>query len=61
MVPATPVTLGQMYEGLRVIKAGLKPTDRVVIEGVANPAVRPGAKVAPTLGSIKNPDKTAAK
>ena len=61
VVTATPVTLGQMYEGLRVITAGLKPTDRVVIEGVANPAVRPGAKVAPTPGSIKNPDKSAAK
>ena len=41
VVTATPVTLGQMYEALRVITAGLKPTDRVVIEGVANPAVRP--------------------
>jgi hypothetical protein len=44
-----------------VITAGLKPSDRVVIEGVANPAVRPGAKVAPAIGSIKAPDKTAEK
>ena len=50
VVTATTVTLGPMYEGLRVITAGLKPTDRVVIEGVANPAVRPGAKVAPAPG-----------
>ena len=48
-----------MYEGLRVIKAGLKADDRVVIEGVANPAIRPGTKVAPTDGTIKAPEKTA--
>lgn len=59
VITATPVTLGQMYEGLRVIKAGLKANDRVVIEGVANPAIRPGTKVAPTDGTIKAPEKTA--
>jgi membrane fusion protein, multidrug efflux system len=61
VIAATPVTLGQMYEGLRVIKAGLKADDRVVIEGVANPAVRPGTKVAPTNGTIKPVEKTAQK
>jgi RND family efflux transporter MFP subunit len=61
VVTATTVTLGTTYEGLRVIQSGLKTTDRVVIEGVANPAIRPGAKVAPTLGTIKAPDKTAEK
>jgi len=59
VVVATPVTLGQMHEGLRVIKTGLKADDRVVIEGVANPAIRPGTKVAPTNGVIKAADKTA--
>lgn len=59
VVVATPVTLGQMYEGLRVITSGLKPDDRVVIEGVANPAIRPGTKVAPTQATIKSPEKTA--
>jgi RND family efflux transporter MFP subunit len=59
VIVATPVTLGQMYEGLRVITAGLKPDDHVVIEGVANPAIRPGTKVAPTTGAIKAPEKTA--
>lgn len=59
VVVATPVTLGQMYEGLRVIKTGLKAEDRVVIQGVANPAIRPGTKVAPTNGVIKAADKTA--
>jgi RND family efflux transporter MFP subunit len=59
VIAATPVTLGQMYEGLRVIRAGLKPNDRVVVEGVANPAIRPGTKVAPSDGIIKIPEKTA--
>jgi membrane fusion protein, multidrug efflux system len=59
VIVATPVTLGQMYEGLRVITAGLKPDDHVVIEGVANPAIRPGTKVAPTDGTIKASEKTA--
>jgi RND family efflux transporter MFP subunit len=59
VVTATPVTPGNMYEGLRAITAGLKPDDRVIIEGLANPAVRPGTKVAPTVGTIKVADKTA--
>jgi membrane fusion protein, multidrug efflux system len=58
-IVATPVTLGAFHEGLRVIKSGLKPDDRIVIEGVANPAIRPGTKVAPTDGTIKSPQKTA--
>jgi len=61
LIVATPVTLGQMSDGLRVIKSGLKPTDRVVIEGIANPAIRPGTKVAPTDGVIKAVEKTAQK
>ncbi len=59
VIVATPVTLGQMYDGLRVITAGLKADDRIVIEGVANPAIRPGSKVTPTTGAIKAPEKTA--
>jgi hypothetical protein len=31
----------------------------VVIEGVANPVIRPGTKVAPAKGVIKAADKTA--
>ena len=46
-VVATPVTLGPMVDGLRVIKTGLKPDMRVIVEGIANPAVRPGGKVDP--------------
>ncbi|RUO99856.1 MAG: efflux RND transporter periplasmic adaptor subunit [Hyphomicrobium sp.] len=60
VIVATPVTLGQLYEGLRVVRSGLKPDDRVVIEGVANPAIRPGTKVAPTQGTIQPPQTAAA-
>lgn len=52
VVTATPVTLGPISEGLRVIKDGLKADDRIVIQGIANPMVRPGAKVTPTAGTI---------
>lgn len=52
VIKATPVTLGPISEGLRVIKDGLKPDDRVVIQGLANPMVRPGSKVTPTQGTI---------
>lgn len=55
VVTATPVVLGQINEGLRVIKSGLKADDRIVIEGIANPAVRPGAKVDPKPGTINEP------
>lgn len=56
-VVATPVTLGPIIDGLRVIKSGLQPADRIVIEGLANPAVRPGAKVVPTDGTIQTAKK----
>lgn len=51
-VVATVVTLGLIFDGLRVIKSGLKGDERIIIEGVANPMVRPGVKVAPENGTI---------
>ena len=48
-----PVTLGQISDGLRVITDGLQPTDKVIIGGLANPMVRPGASVTPQPGEIK--------
>lgn len=51
-VNATVVTLGPISDGLRVIKSGLKGDERIIIEGVANPMVRPGVKVAPENGTI---------
>ena len=50
-----PVTLGGMARGLRVV-SGLSPTDHVVITGLANPFVRPGAMVTPVQGDIHPAD-----
>ena len=44
-VEARPVVLGPLDEGLRVIREGLKPEDRVVVDGLQR--VRVGAKVTP--------------
>lgn len=53
VVTAKPVELGPLQPGgLRVIKSGLDKTDRIVINGIANPAVRPGATVTPEPGEI---------
>ena len=52
VVQAKPVTLGPIVDGLRVIRSGLQPTDRVVLDGLANPFVRPGAKVVPQKSEI---------
>ena len=52
-IQAKPVTLGPIEDTLRVITTGLSPDDRVVVSGLANPAVRPGAVVVPVAGSIK--------
>ncbi len=47
---------GPTYQGLRIIRDGLAPTDRVVINGLVR--ARPGAKVTPQPGKI-DLDKTA--
>jgi RND family efflux transporter MFP subunit len=52
IVPKT-VTMGPIAEGLRVITAGLTESDQVVISGIANPFVRPGAVVDAIAGDIK--------
>jgi len=39
------VTLGQLSNGLRVIKDGLSPDDTIVVNGIAR--IRPGVKVNP--------------
>lgn len=53
VVRPAPITLGSIVDGLRVVSAGLTPDDRIVIDGLANPAVRPGVKIAPQPGEIK--------
>lgn len=52
VVAAKPVVLGPLVDGLRVVRSGLAPTDKVVLDGLANPMVRPGAKVVPQKGEI---------
>jgi RND family efflux transporter MFP subunit len=42
---------GNLERGLRIVRAGLKRDDRIVINGMQR--VRPGAKVAPTNGRIE--------
>jgi multidrug efflux system membrane fusion protein len=56
VVQAKPVTLGPIVDGLRVVRQGLAATDNVVLDGLANPMVRPGAKVQPQKGEIKTAD-----
>src|SRR5215831_11823063 len=53
VVKAKAVTLGPLVDGLRVVRDGLDPADQVVLNGLANPMVRPGAKVAPQKGKIQ--------
>ena len=44
------VQAGPISDGLRVIRSGLDPADRVVIDGLLR--ARPGAKVSPQPGTI---------
>jgi len=44
-VSPRPVRLGSLHKGLRVVKEGLSPDDRVIVLGIQR--ARPGAKVSP--------------
>ena len=46
------VEIGDIRGGLRVIRSGLTPTDQVIIDGI--PYARPGSKVAPQDGAIRD-------
>ncbi len=52
-VSARVVELGPMVDGLRIVRSGLKPDDRIIIEGVQR--ARPGTKVTPKPGTIVAP------
>jgi RND family efflux transporter MFP subunit len=52
-VVSRPVRPGQMHEGLRVIEDGLKPGERVIVNGLQQ--VRPGATVEPKLVPMPAP------
>ena len=53
-----PVTLGRVVDGLRTVDSGLKPGERVVINGMLR--VRPGMKVAPTNAAMVAESPTPA-
>ena len=48
------VTLGADVDGLRIVTAGLKANERVVVNGLQR--VRPGALVAPQMVAMKSAD-----
>jgi len=45
MVQYRRVEIGRLHEGLRIIRQGLQPVDRVIVAGVQR--VRPGSQVSP--------------
>jgi RND family efflux transporter MFP subunit len=49
-----PIVPGRLTDGLRIVTSGLKPGERIVVNGLMR--VRPGMKVAPTLTAM--PDST---
>jgi RND family efflux transporter MFP subunit len=44
------VEIGDLRDGLRIIRSGLEPSDRVIVDGI--PTVRPGATVTPHVETI---------
>jgi RND family efflux transporter MFP subunit len=53
-VVSRPVRLGQMHDGLRAIEDGLKPGERVIVNGLQQ--VRAGATVEPKLVAMPTPE-----
>jgi membrane fusion protein, multidrug efflux system len=51
-VLAKQVEIGDLRDGLRVIRSGLTPNDQVIIDGI--PHAAPGAKIAPQDGTIRD-------
>ena len=48
------VVLGQLFDGLQAIEEGLKPGDRVVVNGLQR--IRQGVTVKPELVGMKEPE-----
>jgi len=53
VIPKPIVAGAEQADGLRVVREGLGPADRVIINGLLR--ARPGAKVTPQPGTIGNP------
>ena len=45
-----PIVPGRLTDGLRIVTSGLKPGERIVVNGLMR--VRPGMRVAPTLTAM---------
>jgi multidrug efflux system membrane fusion protein len=52
-----PVTLGPVVDGLRVVREGLRPGERIVVNGLQR--VHPGAPVAPQMVAMEAPARAA--
>ena len=52
------VTLGGMVDGLRVIKAGIQPGEKIIVSGLQH--TRPGQKIQPELVAMDNIEGTPA-
>jgi RND family efflux transporter MFP subunit len=50
--------VGPSYDGMRIIREGLAPTDKVVINGLLR--ARPGSKVTAQMGTIEAEPQAAA-
>ena len=50
--------VGPGYEGMRIIREGLAPEDKVVINGLLR--ARPGSKVTAQMGTIEAAPQEAA-
>ena len=57
-VQPRPVTLGRIIDGMRVVKDGLKPEDRVVVDGLQR--IKAGQKVKPEPRDIGGAAPAAA-
>jgi membrane fusion protein, multidrug efflux system len=54
-----PVALGPAVDGLRVVRSGLKPGEKIVVSGLQR--VRPGAPLAPSVVAMDaDPENTKA-
>jgi RND family efflux transporter MFP subunit len=55
-IEARVVSLGPLVDGLRVVREGLQPHERIVVNGILR--ARPGAKVTPQAVEIADPGNT---
>jgi RND family efflux transporter MFP subunit len=51
VVTLKKVEIGALHGGLRVIRGGLVPTDKIAIDGI--PSIRAGAPITPKAGEIR--------